>query len=59
MGFLQRTNRQYPELGILSPIGDVKSPIGDNTSNWESGIYESGNAESENKSLIPNLIIYD
>ena len=31
------------------PIGDLKSPIGDNISNWGLGICESGNAESENK----------
>ena len=45
-------------MSILSPIGDLKSPIGDNISNWGLGIYESGNAESENKSPIPNWIKY-
>ena len=47
----ERTNRQYPRLGILSQIGD-------NIFNRGLGIYESGYAESENKSPIPNLIKY-
>ena len=55
----QRTNRQYPQFGILSPIGDLKSPIGDNIPNWGLGIYESSNAESENKSPIPNWLKYN
>ena len=45
-------------MGILFPIGNLKSPIGDNISDRGLGIYESGKAESENKSLIPNWIKY-
>ena len=47
-------------MGTLSPIGDLKSPIGDLKSpirdNLELGIYESGNADSENKSPISDWI---
>ena len=28
-------------MGKLSPIGDIKSPVGDNIANWGLGIYES------------------
>ena len=42
-------------MGKLSSIGDVKSPVGDNKANWGWGIFESGKADSENKSTIPNL----
>ena len=45
-------------MGILSPIGNLKFPIGDNISNWGFRIYESGNAETENKSPIPNWLKY-
>ena len=41
---------------MLSPIGDLKYPIGYNTSNWGLEIHESGNAKSENKSPIPYWI---
>ena len=51
-------NRNCSQLGILSPIGDLKSPIGDHISNWGLGTHESGNAESEIKSPIPNWIKY-
>ena len=50
------TNRKYPQLGILSPIGDIKTPVGDNIYNWGYGIFESGKAESDNKSQILNCI---
>ena len=42
----------------FTQIGDMKSPIGHNITNWELGIYLSGNAESENKSPIPNCRKY-
>ena len=51
-------NRKYPRLDILFTIGDIKSPVGDNIPNWGLGISESGKAESENKSTIPNWIRY-
>ena len=39
----------YPQFGISNPqLGII--------SHWEFGIYEYGNAESENKSPIPNWI---
>ena len=47
-----------PNWAYYPPIGDLKFPIGDNITNWGLGIYESGNAESENKSPIPNWIKY-
>ena len=41
----------YIQLGISNPqLGII--------SHWEFGIYEYGNAESENKSPIPNWIKY-
>ena len=46
------------QLGISYPIGDLKSPIGNNVSNWGLGKYESGNRESEKKSPISNWIKY-
>ena len=54
----QKTYSQYPQLRKLSQIGHLKSPIGHNIPNWGLGIYESGNAESEKKSPIPNWIKY-
>ena len=54
----QTTKRKYSQSGIISPIGNIKSPIGDNIPNWGLGISESGKAESENKSPIPNWISY-
>ena len=42
--------------GIISTIGDLKSSIGDYIFNLGLEIYESGNAESDNKSPIPNWI---
>ena len=50
--------RQYPQFGILLPIGDLKSPIGYNIANLGLAIYEFGSAESYNKSPIPNWIKY-
>ena len=50
----QRTKRKFPQLCILSQIWDLKSPIGDNISDKRLGINESGKAESENNSPIPN-----
>ena len=43
-----------PQLGILSRIGDIKSPGEDNIPNWEFKINNSGKAESEKQSPIPN-----
>ena len=31
----------YPQWGILSTIGDLKSPIGNNIPNWGFGMYKS------------------
>jgi len=45
-------------LGILSLIGDKKSPVGDNIPNWGLGINDSGQAESEKQSPILNPIKY-
>ena len=28
------TNREHPQFGIMSPLGDIKSPVGDNLPNW-------------------------
>ena len=52
------TNRKYPQLGIISPIGDIKSPVEDNIPKWGLGISVSGKAESQNKSPISNRIKY-
>ena len=50
--------RNYPQSGIVSLIGDIKSQVGDNIPNWKLGISESYKAESENKSPISNCIKY-
>ena len=56
---------KLPIGDFKSPIGDLKSPIrdltspsGDNISNWRMGIYDYNKVEPENKSPIPNGIIY-
>ena len=54
---LQRTNKLYPQYGILSQIGYLKYPIGHKISNCGLGKYESGNTESENKPPIPTWLI--
>ena len=50
------TNRECPQLAIISPIGDMKSSVGDNTPNWGLGIYDSAKSEPKNKYLIPNWL---
>ena len=35
----QTTNRKYPQMDILFPIGDSKSPIEYVLPNWGLGIY--------------------
>ena len=51
----QTTNKKYPQLGILSPIGDTKSPVGDNIPNYGLGTSEP---ESENQSANSNWVKY-
>ena len=52
MNNFRELTKKITQSGILSQIGDHKSPIGDDISNWELGIYESTKAESDNKSPI-------
>ena len=40
-------------MGILSKIGDMPSPVGDNIHTWGLKIYYSSKAEFENKPPIP------
>ena len=50
----ETTNRKYPQSDIFSPIWDINSRVGDNIANWGLGISESGKADSEIKSPIPD-----
>ena len=45
-------------LQKIFPIGNIKSPVGDSIPNRGLGTSESGKAESEDKSPIPDLIKY-
>ena len=49
------TNRKWPQLGILSPIGDLKSPTGYFLSNWELGVFFWLSCPVLD---IPNLVYY-
>ena len=42
------------QLGIISPIGYIKSTVGDNIPIWSLGVSESGKEDNGNKSPIPN-----
>ena len=53
-----RQKKKVLQLGISSPIGDIKLPVGDNIPNWRLGINDSGKAESEKQSPILNRIKY-
>ena len=47
-----------PQLGILFPIGNIKSTVGDDIPNWRLGINDSGKAESEKQSPTLNRMKY-
>ena len=53
-----RSNRTYPQQDILSQNGNVKSLVGEHISILGLGLSDPGEADSKNKSTIPNCIEY-
>ena len=45
-------------MDIVSPNGGIKSPVGDNKTNWGFAISESGRGGSEKRSAIPKGMKY-